>query len=143
MLPKISIFLTFLSLLISSQNILAQEKKVSEREFVMPGDSSIIMKKYFMVFLMTGPNRSHDDSTAKALQAGHMQHIQKMADSGKMIIAGPFENTPEGTMRGLLIFDVDTAEEAIKMAEEDPAVKAGRLRLEVLPWWTAKGNTFK
>jgi hypothetical protein len=35
-----------------------------------------------------------------------------------------------------------TIEEARAMASEDPAVKAGRFTLEVIPWYGPKGITF-
>jgi uncharacterized protein YciI len=68
-----------------------------------------------------------------------MAHIGKMADSGKLILAGPF--TDNGELRGMLIFRVDSPEEAKALAEQDPAVKAGRLILEWHPWFAAKNIT--
>ena len=51
-------------------------------------------------------------------------------------MAGPF--TDDGDLRGLFVFRTGTLEEAKAMAEQDPAVKAGRLRLEWHPWFAAK-----
>ena len=62
-----------------------------------------------------------------------------MAETGKLIIAGPFADG--GDLRGMLIFRVDTPEEAKALAEQDPAVKAGRLVLEWHPWFAAKNIT--
>jgi uncharacterized protein YciI len=53
------------------------------------------------------------------------------ADSGKLILAGPFAD--EGDLRGMLVFRVDSPEEAKALAAQDPAVKAGRLVLEWHP----------
>ena len=50
-----------------------------------------------------------------------------------MIVAGPFlDNQP---IRGVFIFNVESVEEARKIAETDPAVKAGTLVLELHPWY--------
>jgi uncharacterized protein len=70
------------------------------------------------------------------IQAGHMAHLNQMAEAGKLIVAGPF--TDGGQLRGLLIFRA-TAEEAKALAAEDPAVRAGRLALDVRPWMVADG----
>ena len=59
-----------------------------------------------------------------------------MAASGKLIIAGPFSDG--GDLQGMFIFRVDTPEEAKALAEQDPAVRAGRLVLEWHAWFAAK-----
>jgi uncharacterized protein YciI len=41
--------------------------------------------------------------------------------------------------RGICIYDVKSLERAKALAEADPAVKAGRLRVEVHPWMSQKG----
>lgn len=95
------------------------------------------MKQYFFVMLSRGPNRSQDAETAKQLQAGHMAHLNKMADDGKLNVAGPFGD--DGNWRGILIFKTETLEEAKKLVEQDPMIKAGRLAYEIHPWWSQKG----
>jgi uncharacterized protein YciI len=57
----------------------------------------------------------------------------RMADDGKLVIAGPFMDDTE--VRGLYIFDVATIEEAKALTETDPAVQAGRLTMELHPWY--------
>jgi len=95
------------------------------------------MTTYQVAFLRRGPAWT-PGSTAELekLQAAHLAHIGKMAESGKLIVAGPF--TDGGDLRGMFIFRVDTLEEAKALAEQDPAVKAGRLVLEWHPWFAAK-----
>ena len=96
------------------------------------------MDRYVMGLLKKGPNWSNAKTpeTAK-LQEGHMANIKKMADTGKLIVAGPFTGNNE-TYRGVFIFKA-TMEEAKGMADEDPAIKAGQLALELYPWYAAKG----
>jgi uncharacterized protein len=98
------------------------------------------MTTYQVAFLVKGPNWTPAETEeTKAIQAGHMDNIGKMAASGKLLIAGPFMDG--GDLRGLFIFRVATLEEAKALAEQDPAVKAGRLRLEWHPWFAAKNVT--
>jgi hypothetical protein len=58
-----------------------------------------------------------------------------------LIVAGPFDGG--GEHRGLLIFDVETVDEALKLEGEDPMVKTDRLRMEAFYWWGAKGTVIK
>jgi hypothetical protein len=41
----------------------------------------------------------------------------------------------KGELRGIYIFNVETVEAARKLTETDPAVKAGRLEMELHPWY--------
>ena len=65
------------------------------------------------------------------------ENIRKMAATGKLIVAGPFMDG--GDVRGLYIFSGGSIDEVKAMVADDPAVKAGRLVVEVKPWMAAKG----
>jgi uncharacterized protein len=91
------------------------------------------MRRYVMAFLKAGPNRDHDPEAAAALQRGHMEHIRRMAADGKLVMAGPFLDG--GELRGVFVFAVETLEEAEALTLADPAVQAGRLALELHPWY--------
>ncbi|MBR9923346.1 MAG: hypothetical protein GYB31_21140 [Bacteroidetes bacterium] len=91
------------------------------------------MKTYVMAFLKAGPNRSQDSLEAARLQKAHLQNISRMAESGDLVIAGPFMD--EGDVRGIYIFDVPTVEEAEALTNTDPAIQAGRLEMELRPWY--------
>lgn len=62
-----------------------------------------------------------------------MAHISKLADMGKLVLAGPFFGTE--SMRGIFIFGVETKEEAEELTNTDPAVKAGVLKMELREWY--------
>ncbi|MCY1634096.1 MULTISPECIES: YciI family protein [Marinifilum] len=91
------------------------------------------MSKYVMAFLKRGPVRSHDSITAAKLQKAHLENIESLADEGKLVLAGPFFD--DGEIRGIYIFNVETIEEAKALTETDPAIKAGRLVMELHPWY--------
>ena len=95
------------------------------------------LKEYFFVMLKRGPNRSKDTVMAQNLQKGHMANINKMAADGHLAIAGPFGD--DGDWRGIFIFKTKTIDEAKKLVEQDPMIKAGWLTYEIHPWWTVKG----
>ncbi len=68
------------------------------------------MHQYVMALLKRGPNRDRSEEEAIKLQAAHMENIGRLADAGKLVLAGPF--LKEGDLRGIYIFDVKTEEEA-------------------------------
>jgi uncharacterized protein YciI len=91
------------------------------------------MKAYVMAFLKKGPNRNQDSIEAARLQAAHMANIRRMAEEGSLVLAGPFMD--DGDLRGIYLFNVSTVEEARRLTDSDPAVRAGRLVMELHPWY--------
>lgn len=91
------------------------------------------MKKYVMAFLKTGPHVEKDSAKRAEIMRGHFDNIKRMADDGKLVIAGPFLDGTE--LRGIYVFDVATIEEAKVLTESDPAVKAGVFIMELHPWY--------
>ncbi len=88
------------------------------------------MRQYVMAFLKAGPNRDQDSTTAANLQRAHLDNIQRLADAGLLVLAGPFMD--DGKIRGIYIFNVTSLEEARKLTETDPAILSGRLEMEFL-----------
>lgn len=93
------------------------------------------MKQYVLAFLKKGPNRSQDSVTAAQLQKAHLENIGRLAKAGKLVAAGPFMD--EGDIRGIYIFNVPTIEEARELTATDPAIQAGRLVMELHPWYSS------
>ncbi|QDF75352.1 MULTISPECIES: YciI family protein [Shewanella] len=91
------------------------------------------MKLYVMAFLKRGPNRGQSEEEAKRLQRAHLDNIKHLADEGKLVLAGPF--IEEGELRGIYLFNVTSIEEARVLTATDPAIKAGRLVMELHPWY--------
>jgi len=91
------------------------------------------MRKYVMCFLKTGPNKSLPADSSKKIQAAHLQNIKDLASQGKLLVAGPFMDNTE--LEGVFILNVTTVEEAQKLVNTDPAVKAGILIMELHPWY--------
>ena len=91
------------------------------------------MKKYILAILRVGPNRKQDSATTAKIQRAHLDNINRLANEGKMAIAGPCLDG--GEMRGIFIYNVTSVEEAKALFESDPAVQAGRLVAEYHPWY--------
>lgn len=65
-----------------------------------------------------------------------MEHLGSMHELGYVDISGPFGDF--GDIRGITIYNLARLKMANSLANLYPAVKAGRLKVEVHPWWAAK-----
>lgn len=90
--------------------------------------------------LVKGNNRTQDSATAAKIQDGHMANIRRLADEGKLKVAGPFGD--DGNWRGIFIFDCATQEETEQLLKSDPAIASGRLGYEIHPWYTMPSGSF-
>lgn len=100
-------------------------------------DAPANMTVVYMVLLKRGPSWTTQQTPGtKAVQEAHMANIRALWEAKKMIVAGPFGD--DGDLRGVFIFQVASLEEARALAATDPAVKAGRLAVEIHPWWVEK-----
>lgn len=102
---------------------------------------TVIMQQYFMAFLKSGPIRNQNEEEATRLQKEHLAHLSKMYDLGYADISGPFGDN--GDLRGVTIYNVPNLKMADSLANADPMVKAGRLEIEIHPWWAAKGYSLR
>lgn len=99
------------------------------------------MEKYYLVLLErpSPPPPKLPAAEGEEIQKRHLGHLKQMWLDGKMVIAGPFDEQEDAGKRGLCLYRVASAAEARALAEQDPAVKAGRLKVEVMAWWVEKG----
>jgi uncharacterized protein len=87
------------------------------------------MKMYALVLLKKGPHGDLSKDEATRAFAGHMANIKRLAASGQLAFAGPFEENER--YEGVFVFNVATIAEADALLATDPAVQAGALAGEV------------
>ena len=98
------------------------------------------MESVQLVLLMRAPTwRKLPAEESEALQKQHIAHLTAMGEAGKMVVAGPFSDQADPAYRGVCIYRVGSVAEARALAEQDPIVKAGQLRVEAMTWWFGKG----
>jgi len=117
-------------------NVQAQEEHTVAYDSTLAvkyGADDYGMKTYVMAFLKKGTNRNLPKEEADKLQQAHMENISRLAEEGKLLLAGPFYG--DGDLRGIYIFDVDSIEEAQALTVTDPAIKAGSLTMELIKWY--------
>lgn len=90
----------------------------------------------FFVFLNTNPDKEKiSELQVESLQAGHLKNIEKLAKEGKILSAGPFEGGG-----GMFVISAKDQFQAWEYLESDPAIKANRFKVEVLPFKISNGN---
>lgn len=92
-------------------------------------------KAYALVLLKSGPNYDAPDTDATIWEHGRRNFV--LRDQGVMPIVGPLLDDTE--MCGACIMDVPV-DEAIRLMDDDPGVRAGVFTYEVHPMRSFPGS---
>ena len=79
------------------------------------------------------------DDELDALQARHLAYRAELRRQGLIVANGPFDEQSDISMRGLSIFACGL-DEAARLSDDDPSVRAGRLAYDLMEWWVAAGT---
>ena len=96
-------------------------------------------KKYTIVFLNKKPDaeKISKEESAKLME-GHMANINKLANEGKLLAAGPFDGGG-----GIFILNTISNDEANSWLSADPGVQAKRWNIELIPYLPRIGSVCK
>jgi uncharacterized protein YciI len=89
---------------------------------------------YFVLF--HSPGEKWKQGVSFREQPGVREHVQYMSsfiESKKLVIGGPFLDNSGGMM----VMSAESREEAEKIANADPSVQNGLLKVDVKPWMAA------
>lgn len=119
----------------------AQNPEPSAKPEIKPtAQPPMQLEKFALILLKKGPKwNPHTTPEGERIQQEHLAHLRKLWEAGKPLVAGPFGDQADPTLRGMCLYRVDSPEEAKKLAQADPAVKARRLVVEAMSWYTEKG----
>ena len=95
------------------------------------------MRQYVLVILKTGPKTMPDGKEKNAMFAGHFANMKRLADEGKLALAGPLDKV-DG-WRGLFILSVTDIEEAKKLVATDPVIINGEMIAEYHKYYGSAG----
>lgn len=98
------------------------------------------MRSYVLVILRTGPTPVKDPEARKAMFAGHMANMDRLAKEGKLALAGPFGDAG-GDWRGLFLFAVNDIDEAKALTATDPVIRQGEMVAEYHNWYGSAATT--
>jgi uncharacterized protein YciI len=92
------------------------------------------MKAYIFVLLIPGINHLEKGAKRDSIFRGHLKNIGKLAEAGKLVIAGPLGDN-DRSYRGIFILNVKTIEEAKELLQTDPAIQSKVLDAELYEWY--------
>jgi len=95
-------------------------------------------KQYCVRLYKVGPNCNQPPKEADKIQMEHLRYLFQLRAEGKLLLSGPVVDDPK--LKGVGIFNTADKEEVKRLADEDPAVKAGRLVYEVYDWFGLPGD---
>ena len=99
------------------------------------------LETFELVLLRRPPDTpSYDDETLERIQREHLAFHTSLRDAAHVVTNGPVQDQPDQSLRRLVFYRTGSLEEAHRLAEEDPAVVAGRLDAEVMTWWCPPGT---
>lgn len=86
------------------------------------------MRSYVLVVLKTGPTRVPDGDRRKQMFEGHFANMQRLADEGKLVFAGPLDGV-DG-WRGIFVFATEDIATAKTLVATDPVIENGEMVAE-------------
>lgn len=79
------------------------------------------------------------EETEAALQDAHMDYLASLHERGELLAAGPVLGDAKRELRGFAIFRSTDLSHVSALADEDPAVRAGRYRHAFHSWTLPSG----
>ncbi|WP_439879929.1 YciI family protein [Pontibacter sp. MBLB2868] len=125
------LFFSFLAFSVNAQSVSTAYNQALADSL---GADEYGMKPYVLVILKTGSSKLNDQNKVSELFRGHLNNIGKLAEEGKLVVAGPLGKN-EKNYRGIFIFNTKTIEEAKDMLQTDPAIKEKLLDAELYEWY--------
>jgi uncharacterized protein YciI len=109
-------------------------------EVMKPAAIPLNFKPAYLAFLVRGAKWTPERTPqTEEVQKAHLANIVRLAETKKLVVAGPFGGDGKNRLRGIFVFKVASLQEAKALADTDPAVQAGRLALEIYPWFVPDG----
>jgi uncharacterized protein YciI len=103
-------------------------------------NSRMQFDRHTLVLLVRPPDApALTDEEADELQNRHLAFRADLRDRGYLVGGGPLVDQDDERLRGISIMSCDP-ETARRLSNEDPAVQAGRLAVQVMTWMVPAGN---
>ena len=83
------------------------------------------MRRYVLVILRSGPTPVPAGAQRDAMFRGHFENMERLADEGKLVLAGPLGG--EDGARGIFVLAVPDVAQARELVATDPVVIQGEM----------------
>jgi uncharacterized protein YciI len=99
------------------------------------------LEAFELAVLRRPPGAStYDEATLSQIQAEHVAYHATLREAGQVVTNGPVTDQVDESLRGLTFYRTGSLAEARRLAEADPAVRAGRLTVDVMRWYCPTGT---
>jgi uncharacterized protein len=106
-------------------------------ELAPESDPPAEFDRYQLILLERSPDAPDlDDEAGSRLQRQHLGHFAKMRRAGLLRVAGPIRG--DDAIAGICLYRAGTPDRARRLAEDDPAVRAGMYTVRAMDWLTAR-----
>src|ERR1700722_9159405 len=98
---------------------------------------------YQMVLLRhTAAGRNFDEATTERIFREHLAYTLSMLAAGGQFAAGPVADSPaeDEDICGVGIYQKESLDEVRRLIEQDPGVRQGLYRFDLMTWRTAPGT---
>ena len=91
----------------------------------------------FELVLLRRPASAPDypEKELERIQREHLAYHAGLREAGHVVTNGPVDGQPDPSLRGLAFYRTGSLERSRQLAEADPAVRAGRLAVEIMTWY--------
>ena len=96
----------------------------------------------FELVLLRRPASPSDypDEELDRIQREHLAYYAGLRAAGQVVTNGPVVEQPDPSLRGLGFYRTGSLGQSRQLAEADPAVRAGRLAVEIMTWYCPPGT---
>jgi len=96
----------------------------------------------YELVLLRRPDSAPDypDPELDRIQREHLSYLAGLREAGQVVTNGPVTEQPDESLRGLAFYRAGSLEQSRQLAEADPAVRAGRLAVEIMTWYCPPGT---
>jgi hypothetical protein len=96
----------------------------------------------FELVLLRRPASAPDypDEELERIQREHLAYHGGLREAGHVVTNGPVDGQPDPSLRGLAFYRTGSLERSRQLAEDDPAVQAGRMAVEIMTWYCPPGT---
>jgi uncharacterized protein YciI len=104
-------------------------------------DPPFELDRYELVLLKRPANPpAMSDGEIDRLQDLHVGYLTSLTASGEIRVAGPFDEQPDVSLRGMALYQTGSLDRTKELASLDPAVVAGRIEVDVMYYYCPKGS---
>jgi uncharacterized protein YciI len=96
-------------------------------------------RPYILLHFLPGAPAPADESLAKQLQMGHLQHLFSLEQEGHSCMFGPIINDPD--LIGIIIFKTNDRAVIEELMSNDPYINGGYLRYKLFDLFSIPGQS--